>query len=266
MSFGGKARREEARRSQKRDNLSTLRKQKVSHVESATWEDKAQKDFDAWFFGLPKKSQADLRAQGVIPYREMPDPRRKLAPLFEKSSKFVTHDTAQHEEQAQFISRDRVLDLVRAILKSMSTSASPEVRLHFELVRMALRMEDAMRGEDLGRLYNLGRAGINYRVQQMRESIGKSLASLVAQNPYGNEQSDISGICDKTVAIKDRSERKEETNGVLQHGVPKQVLPEECGKDKSLSKAEIPKDKRKEVVGTQGMEGKKQRKTRSTKG
>jgi len=79
MSFGGKARREEARRSQKRENLSTLRKQKVSHVESANWEEKAHKEFDAWFFAQSKKSQADLREQGVIPYREMPDPRRKTS-------------------------------------------------------------------------------------------------------------------------------------------------------------------------------------------
>lgn len=264
MSFGGKARREEARRSQKRDNLSTLRKQKVSHVESATWEEKAQKDFDTWFFSQPKKSQADLRAQGVIPYREMPDPRRKLAPLFEKSSKFVTHDTAQHEEQAQFISRDRVLDLVRAILKSMSTSASPEVRLHFELVRMALRMDDAMRGEDLGRLYNLGRAGINYRVQQMRESIGKSLASLVGQNTYGNEQSDIPGIRDKTVSKEDRSDRKKETEGVLQHSEMEHLLSSQLREDKSVSKEKISNHKSKETSSTQGVEIKKQRKTRST--
>jgi hypothetical protein len=225
MSFGGKARREEARRSQKRENLSTLKRQKASHVESADWEAKAQRDFDKWFFSLSKTSQDAMRKQGVIPYREMPDPRRKLAPLFERSSKFVTQDNNNHEEQSQFISRERVVDVVKAILRSMSTSSSPEVRLHFELVRMALRMDDAMRGEDLGRLYNLGRAGINYRVQQMREIIGTSLADLL--NPEKTQKN--TGFHAETV-------EKRPKRNLFEGGGVKRVVPH-CDKKSQFIKS-----------------------------
>lgn len=165
-----RARVDEARRSQKRENLATLGKQKVSHRESSAWEEKAQRDFDRWFFAQSKDKQDVMREQGINPYREMGDPRRGLAPLFEKSYYFgYTQGDSAHTEAETFVSREKVAELVGRILATLAVSTSPEVRLHVELLKVALRTHDALNGEQLGKLYDLGRAGINYRVQRMRE-------------------------------------------------------------------------------------------------
>lgn len=158
--------------SQRNDNLRSFRKQKASHVESSEWEAKAQRDFDKWFFGKTKVEQAVMRERGIKPYCEHGDPRQGLAPLYEKSNYFgfIEGDKA-HAEQETFISRDKVSDIVGRILSTLSTSTSPEVRLHVELIKISLQTIDALNGEELGKLYGLTRAGVNYRVQRIRDTL-----------------------------------------------------------------------------------------------
>lgn len=158
--------------SQRRENLSTFRKQKASHIESNDFEVKAQRDFDKWFFGKTKAEQAVMRERGIKPYCELGDPRQGLAPLYEKSNYFgFTEGDTNHAEQETFISRDKVSDIVGRILSTLSTSTSPEVRLHVELIKISLQTIDALNGEELGKLYGLTRAGVNYRVQRIRDTL-----------------------------------------------------------------------------------------------
>jgi len=177
-----------AMQSQRRENLQTFRKQKASHIESSEWEAKAQRDFDKWFFAKPKDEQAVMRERGIKPYCEHGDPRQGLAPLYEKSNYFgFTEGDKNHTESDTFISRDKVADIVNRILSTLSTSTSPEVRLHVELIKISLQTIDALNGEELGKLYGLTRAGVNYRVQRIRDTLyGKKVKKAPSkESPTG---------------------------------------------------------------------------------
>ncbi len=39
-------------------------------AEAAKFEAKAQRDFDRWFYSLPKDESDELRKRNVLPYRE----------------------------------------------------------------------------------------------------------------------------------------------------------------------------------------------------
>ena len=177
-------RREESLRSQKRDNLATLGKVKASHVESGEFSERAQREFDKWFFSLPRQEQDRLRSEGVEPYREQGDPRRRLCQIFENSNAFAYETpSAVRNETETFYSREKVLDILHAVLTSLACSADAQVRLHYELVKAALRMHDAKDGATIGKAYGVTRAGINYRVQKMRASLETALQTLHGAEP-----------------------------------------------------------------------------------
>lgn len=165
----------ESKRSQHLDNLLTFSRQKESHIESDKWESEAKAGFDKWFFSQTKEQQKLLRSRGIIPYREIGDERKDFRPLFEKSKMFIHHDNPERVEKESFYSRDSMRQAVSAIINSMSVSPHPQVRLHFELVKAALKTSDALNGEQLGSLLNLTRAGVNARVQRMRQVLGMAL-------------------------------------------------------------------------------------------
>lgn len=138
--------------------------------DSERWYGKATKDFDRWFYSLPKRDQDTMRAQGVLPYREMLkgrfvmeyDNERPIA-MFDSENETANSET--------FYSREKVGEFVRRLLGTLERSHSPDVRLHFQLIRIVLRDPKAMDGEQLGRLFRMTRAGINHRVQKIREEL-----------------------------------------------------------------------------------------------
>ena len=171
--------REESLRSQRRDNLATLGKVKVSHKESEQFSERAQAQFDKWFFSLPAKDQARLRSEGVEPYREQGDPRRRLCQIFTNSTVFAyTEGDGTRTESETFYSREKVLDILHAVLNTLSDSNDQAVRLHFEFIRTVLRAPGSLDGAQIGKLYGLTRAAINLRVLKMRSQLATALQSL----------------------------------------------------------------------------------------
>lgn len=185
---------DESKRSQKLENPLSFGRSRESHRESEIWEAGAKAAFDKWFFSQTKEQQKLLRSRGVIPYREIGDERKDLRPIFEKAKIFIHHDKPERVESESFYSREAVRDAVSAILNSMSVSPYPDVRIHFELVKAALRTSDALNGEQLGLLLDLTRAGVNARVQRMRQVLGLALQEAKkAAKPPGKESPDRGG-------------------------------------------------------------------------
>ena len=127
------------------------------------------KDFDRWFYSLPPDQQELLRAKGVLPYREMAVTEYvfQVQPNA-KAFHFNPWEEPERTEQDTFYSREKVREFVSLMLKSFSVSQSPEVRLHLELIKIALRMPDAMTCASLARITGMTRAGVNLQVQQIR--------------------------------------------------------------------------------------------------
>ena len=128
------------------------------------------KRFDSWFFSQSTKRQKQLREGGVVPYCETPadDYVFEVRPD-SKAFVFDPWNEPDRVEHDTFYSREKVRELVSRILMTLSSSASPEVRLHLELLKIALRLPDALNGEDLATITNFTRGGIHHRVQQMRQ-------------------------------------------------------------------------------------------------
>lgn len=180
-------RREESLRSQRRDNLLTLGKVKVTHKESEQFSERAQKQFDRWFFSLPSQEQARLRADNVLPYREQGDPRRRLCQLFTNSNTFAyEQDDSSRTESETFYSREKVLDILSAVLNSLSVSNDPSVRLHFEFVRTVLKANGHYDGVQIGQMYGLTKAAVNLRVLKMRKTLENAI-SMLGQGDPGKE-------------------------------------------------------------------------------
>ncbi len=141
--------------------------------ESERWFTKARSDFDRWFFSFSKAEQMAMRAKGILPYSEMKSDEY-IFPVNTESAKAVCtpiYDPSDPTDSDTFYSRERVEEFTRRILDTLEYSHSPEVRLHFQLLRIVLRDHRAMDGESLAKLFGMTRAGINFRVQKIRETL-----------------------------------------------------------------------------------------------
>ncbi|MFN9110839.1 MAG: hypothetical protein ACK5XN_12290, partial [Bacteroidota bacterium] len=84
------------------------------------------------------------------------------------------HDPSKEEARTEhdtFYSREKVAEFTARLLDTLATSPSRDVRLHLELVRIALRDAKAMTNEALARHYRLTRAAVNLRVQKLRRAL-----------------------------------------------------------------------------------------------
>lgn len=175
---------------------------------------KATKDFDRWFYSQPKGRQSAMRADGVLPYREMKAAEYVFPVNTMSESAVVTplHDPNDDAGSETFYAREKVEEFTRRLLKTLEYSHSPEVRLHFELVRLVLRDAEAMTNDALSRQFGMTRAGINFRVQRIRQ--------LLSGEKLSNENNN-------------RKERK--AGGVRLPEVPR-ALPKKQRKDNRLQK------------------------------
>ena len=130
---------------------------------------KSVKEFDQWFYKLPKAQQDELRSKNVLPYAEQLSDPYVFNYDEENRNNTVLDSTNDSANDETFYSREKVEEYTRRLLETLEYSHSPEVRLHFQMVRIALRDHRAMSGEVLAKLYGMTRAGINFRVQRIRE-------------------------------------------------------------------------------------------------
>lgn len=132
---------------------------------------KAVRDFDRWFFSLPKDRQASLRESGVRPYRE-DNCKHYVFPVNSESTSAVVFspwDPKDKTEHDTFYSREKVEEFTRRLLDTLGYSLDPRVRLHFLIVKLALRMPDAIDGKRVAKLFGITKAGVSFRVQRMRQ-------------------------------------------------------------------------------------------------
>ena len=142
----------------------------LSKREAERFYTKAVKEFDRWFFSLTKDKQAALREAGVKPYRELRC-KHYVYPVNTKSETQVIvtpWDAKDSTEHDTFYSREKVEEFVRRLLDTLGYSLDPRVRLHFLLVKLALKMPDAIDGTRVAKLFGITKAGVSFRVQRMR--------------------------------------------------------------------------------------------------
>jgi hypothetical protein len=201
--------------------------------------------FDSWFHSLPKGEQKRLRDGGVLPYAEQPKPEYVFQP--QPNHPVFVHDPSKEEARTEhdtFYSREKVAEFTARLLDTLATSPSRDVRLHLELVRIALRDAKAMTNEALARHYRLTRAAVNLRVQKLRRA-------LTLKNNERTTQ---------------RQERTSKTNSVLQCGIHEGQVSGQRGKAERIRQKEVSINKREKTYSTQGLENKKQGKARIVKG
>jgi hypothetical protein len=157
----------------------------LSKREAERFYTKAVKDFDRWFFSLTKDRQASLRDAGVKPYRELRC-KHYVYPVNTKSETQVIvtpWDAKDSTEHDTFYSREKVEEFTRRLMDTLGYSLDPRVRLHFLLVKLALKMPDAIDGKRVAKLFGITKAGVSFRVQRMR-------AIMAGETP---EQKGVSG-------------------------------------------------------------------------
>ena len=128
--------------------------------------------FDDWFRSLPKRDQDELRRQNVLPYSEQPKPDYVFQP--QPNHPAFHHDPSKEEPRVEhdtFYSREKVAEFTARLLDTLAVSPSKEVRLHLELVKIALRHSSAMTNAQLAKHYRLTRAAVNLRVQKLRRAL-----------------------------------------------------------------------------------------------
>jgi hypothetical protein len=129
---------------------------------------KDARSFDAWFFGLPKAQQDKLREGGVLPYREMVQPRRvcEVQPW-----RRIWNSTEQEQrvETDSFISREHVGAMLKAFIDALAMTDEYLVRRHVELVRWALDLPGCLPAPDIAKMYDVSKQAIHKRAKLMRE-------------------------------------------------------------------------------------------------
>ena len=126
------------------------------------------RSFDAWFFSLPKDKQNKLREGGVLPYREMVQPRRVLEV---QPWRRIWNSTEQEQriETDSFISREHVGMMLKSFIDALAMTDDFNLRRHVELVRWALDLPGCLPAPDIAKMYDVSKQAIHKRARVMRE-------------------------------------------------------------------------------------------------
>jgi hypothetical protein len=126
------------------------------------------KSFDAWFYSLPKAQQDRLRDGGVLPYREMVQPRRVCEV---QSWRRIWNSTEAEPriETDSFISREHVGSMLKSFIDALAMTDDFNLRRHVELVRWALDLPGCLPAPDIAKMYDVTKQAIHKRAKHMRE-------------------------------------------------------------------------------------------------
>jgi hypothetical protein len=129
---------------------------------------KDARSFDAWYFAQPKAQQDKMREAGVLPYREMVQPRRvcEVQPW-----RRIWNSTEQEQrvETDSFISREHVGQMLKAFIDALAMTDDYNLRRHVELCRWALDLPGCLPAPDIAKMYDVSKQAIHKRAKLMRE-------------------------------------------------------------------------------------------------
>ena len=132
--------------------------------------------FDKWFFSLSRKEQEKLRDHGVLPYREMWQPKHVFE-VKENHKAWGTTDRTERIETDEFISREHVLNSLRAFMQALTQTDSFVIRRHIEFVKWALEMPSRLPSRQIASMYGMSHEGIMKRARFVRSQL--NVAELV---------------------------------------------------------------------------------------
>lgn len=132
-----------------------------------------QKDaraFDDWFYSQSKDKQEAMRQSGVLPYKEMVQPRRvfEINPGHKAWTYSPEHDRIESDS---FISREHVGSMLKAFIDALAASADHQVRRHVELVRWSLSLPGFLPAPVIASMYGVSKQAIHKRAKTIRQQL-----------------------------------------------------------------------------------------------
>lgn len=144
------------------------------------------RSFDAWFFSQPKKVQEKMRNSGVLPYREMVQPRHVFA-VKDEHVEWMRTDNQEHVEVDAFIARDHVAVMLKAFIDALAMSDNFYFRRHVELIRWALSLPGCLSSRMIARMYGKSHEAMRKRARAIQLSVNSDAHGLF---PHVNSKRD----------------------------------------------------------------------------
>ena len=144
------------------------------------------RSFDAWFFSQPKKIQEKMRNSGVLPYREMVQPRHVFA-VKDEHVCWMKDDKQAHVEVDAFIARDHVAVMLKAFIDALAMSDNFYFRRHTELIRWALSLPGCLSSRMIARMYGKSHEAMRKRARAIQLSVNSDAHGLF---PHVNSKRD----------------------------------------------------------------------------
>lgn len=144
------------------------------------------RSFDAWFFSQPKKIQEKMRNSGVLPYREMVQPRHVFA-VKDEHVEWMRMEKQEHVEVDAFIARDHVAVMLKAFIDALAMSDNFYFRRHVELIRWALSLPGCLSSRMIARMYGKSHEAMRKRARAIQLSVNSDAHGLF---PHVNSKRD----------------------------------------------------------------------------
>ena len=126
------------------------------------------KSFDAWFFSLPKDEQHKLRDHGVLPYREMVQPRH-VCEVQPWRSIWNSPEQEQRVEKETYMTTGYVGTMLKSFIDALALTGDFNIRRHVELVRWAIDLPGCLPAPDIAKMYGVSKQAIHKRARVMRD-------------------------------------------------------------------------------------------------
>ena len=135
--------------------------------------------FDKWFYSLSRKEQDKLRDSGVLPYKEMWQPKHvfEVKENHKAWGSTESNESTERIETDEFISREHVLNSLRAFMHALTQTDSFIIRRHIELVKWALEMPTRLSSRQIAKMFGLSHEAIQKRARFIRSQL--NVAELV---------------------------------------------------------------------------------------
>lgn len=148
---------------------------------------KDAKSFDAWFFAQPKKVQEKMRENGVLPYREMSQPRHVFSVDANHPAWSTRDGDNLRKETEAFISRDHVGVMLKGFIDALAATDNFAFRRHVETVRWALSLPGCLDSRTIGKMYGRSHFWMRSRAKEIQRAVN---SDAVGMFPHVNARRD----------------------------------------------------------------------------